>query len=439
MAKQTASQNPGTPAPAAPAKSPGAELVAALDAAGIQAPNADGGEPNATVSTPAAQSEPSPVVAAPSTAAPAAAVTPTPETTVSADQQQTTRSLLERMGELGFQGVTNEQEGIERLLEAQRTAQQQLQQMQEWARYGQEYAELAQDPDFQKFYAQRQAMPTPVRHMGQGQPASEPTQSNAPPAGTWCPVPDIDLNLVQRYRETKIDPVSGQQITDFKANTPVAIRQQFENWQMGVDQFTTEFTTQPRKVLSGFFEQEAMPRIVEAIRQELAQVTTQQTQQTLSMRIAAENPWIFAKDPRTNQPMVDPVSGQHVLTPEGQQAYNVLSQVRQYVPDPVEAWEMTRARVMVSNPHLVQQYLLPQGQSTPAPTPAPAPAPTPAPVAAQRRQTNYLQNAAAASTTPPNRTGSLSQQGTTQQRSGRRPTPGHDLIETMAAMGVPVN
>lgn len=441
-----AKQKPETPQPDATSQaSPGSgeDLAAVLQGAAnstgqpdadtdpvVQASQADN-------SAPASSNGPGAQAAAGQAAA--AAGQPQPD----ASQSQTDQfDLLAEMQNLGFSDVKDEREAMRRLVAAQRQAAEQLQSMGQLAQYGREFAELATDPAFQQFYAQRQATPAPIRgtQFQQAQQPQQPASATTAAQADWCPIPsNVDLALINKFREVKIDPATGQQVADFKPNTPMQVRQEYDRYVAGVEQFTHELTTNPRAVLNRYRDAEVLPMVRDVIREELGRANVQQTQQSLSQRIAAENPWLFERDARTGQVLVNRVTGEAVLTPEGQQAYEMLQALSPSIPDPAMAWELTRSHVVTRNPELARRLLFENGGS-----PAPAAATTPAapavqPTAAARQtQRNYLQAAAAASTTPANRDGAAAQPGTTQQRPGRRRTSGHDLIENLTAMGVSV-
>lgn len=320
--------------------------------------------------------------------------------------------FLERVKGLGFQDVDNPEQARDRLVQDYETKLQQIERLQRefeqreyFARLGQQYAAHMQDPAFANQVAQRQ----------------EPPKEEPKP---WWNPPKYDPHLASRWRVTTVDE-KGNPIVAWKSDTPVDIRAAHDQYNAYVEEWSDKLVHRPHEVFPQIIEQYALPLVEKIIEERFGAVQTQSEFEQVRQEIESQ-PWMWETDPRTNGQLVDPVSGRPVLSQLGQQVIQDLKAVRESgIENPRMQWEYARNRVFYN--YAQQQY----SQQAPQ---APAPA---APVQSQAdRNKQYLQGAAARSSTPPQRSGAIDPNNGTGKRSGRRQSPGHDLVAEMASQGV---
>lgn len=237
--------------------------------------------------------------------------TPEPESTVETPVQ---RTFLDDVQELGFTDVKDEEEARQRLVGAFRQTTEQYDSLKEelsrlkpFVQYGQEYVELQRDPGFQQFRAGRQNAQAPP-------PKAEHEH--------WWSPPKVDMAMVSRYRDaTKPD--------GWKENTPAEVRVSAEAYQAHVDKWAADLVERPHEALRSPIRHE----LVSAIRDEDPEVievlkgfvdsfygskVQEQTESQFWQTVEAENAsWLYAIDPRTQKPAIDPRSGEAIPTPEG--------------------------------------------------------------------------------------------------------------------------
>lgn len=378
----------------AKAKSSGQEFVDALGPEAV-APPVEPTPPAPEVpvaEVPAVPAEPAPVEPEPTPASP----------------------FLEKVKGLGFENVETEDQARERLVQDYETKLQQLERMQRefetaqyYARLGQQYAAHMQDPSFANQMAQRQ------------EPAPEE------PKPWWNP-PKYDPQLASRWRVTTLDE-RGQPKIDWRQDTPVEVRAAHDQYNAYVEEWSEKLVHRPNEVLPPIIQSVVEPLVQQLLEERFGGMQTQSKLEQVKAEIESQ-PWMWEVDPRTQGRLVDPVTQQPVLSQLGKQVVQDLRTIReQGIEDPAMQWEYARNRAFYN-------YASQQFQSTPA-----APAAQPAAPAAQtmaERNKQYLQRAAAASSTPPQRAGSIDPNNGTGKRPNRRQSPGHDLVAEMASQGV---
>lgn len=322
--------------------------------------------------------------------------------------------FLERVKGLGFQDVESADQARERLFQDYETKIQQMERMSReleereyFARLGQQYAAHLQDPSFANQVAQRQ----------------EPPKEETKP---WWNPPKFDPHLASRWRINTIDE-KGTPITTWKPDTPVEIRAAHDQYNAYVEEWSDKLVHRPHEVFPQIIEQYALPLVERIIEERFGAVQTQSKLEQVREEIESQ-PWMWEVDPRTNGRLTDPVTGRPMLSAMGQQVVQDLRAIRERgIDDPEVQWEYARNRAFYGYAQQQAQQL----QQVPNPAQPAQPQATTA-----DRNKQYLQQAAARSSTPPQRTGAIDPNNGTGKRSGRRQSPGHDLVAEMASQGV---
>lgn len=315
-------------------------------------------------------------------------------------------SLLDEMKVLGFQDLQSEEDARARLIEAYRQREMQLediasryQQVSPLAQYGQQYLALMQNPAFQQFQAQAQPSVT------QAQPQEE----------NWWSPPKYDPVLAEKYREVKVDPATGEQRLEWKANTPAEIRASVEAHSTYLEKWADDLVRRPQEVL---------PKIIRAefdkyFDERYGSIQQQAEVDRLASEIKTNHAdWMYQRDPRTNQIM----EGQ--LTQAGQQAMNYLQEAMQMgIQSPQQQWRYVE-RAMSAD---YAQYAY-QSQSQQTNT---------AQVAQQKKQELLTRG----NTALPGRGGSQPARGAgaSAQPQNTSLSPGQQLLAELEADGVLVN
>jgi len=307
---------------------------------------------------------------------PEPASTPEPAVEPVAEPVAAAPSYLDRVKELGFENVANDQDAFDRLAEAYRQREQQLAQVQNeyqraqpFVQYGQQYIQQLQNPDFARFQAQQS---------GRQAPAPEPA---ADPSKWWAP-PQYDPTLISKYQEVVVD-ADGTKSLGWKANTPAEIRAGVESFQVQKERWADELVSNPQKALTPFKQElkhEFMNEVRQMFDQVLGSTNKQREIETFADRIRTENSeWMYENDPRTGGLLADPVSGDPVLSTQGQLATRYIQRAEQIgIQDPYEQWNYAVG--------MLNAYQTAQNQQQ-APTPGPQmPVVTPAQVADTKKQ-----------------------------------------------------
>lgn len=204
----------------------------------------------------------------------------TPVAEVAAPEVPAAPSFLDRVKELGFQDVADENAARDRLLAdyQQRVSETErikaeLDQQKVYAKYGQEYLEgLRSNP----------------------QPSAQSTPSSAERKDWWTP-PKYDNAVAERYREAKADGAYG-----WKENTPAEIRVAAESYQAYIENWAHQLATNPKEALRGI-KDEIREEILSEFDTKYQGYRQQETIEEFQDRLRSENEWLFEKDPRTNR------------------------------------------------------------------------------------------------------------------------------------------
>lgn len=208
-------------------------------------------------------------------------------------------SFLDVLKEKGFTDVADEKSAQQRLLEAWETERKQIETLTQRFQQLEPLAEAGQR------YLLQQAAP-------------EPEQKPAQESSWWTP-PKVDLSLVRRFQETKFNPETQQTVTDWKPGTPAELRSSYEAYQAHQEQWAQKLVENPAEALQPF--KESLKAEIRAEFEELygAKVGAQ-TEQQFYQKIDEENKdWLYEHDPVTRQPLVDRMTGDLVLSKQGQE------------------------------------------------------------------------------------------------------------------------
>lgn len=286
-------------------------------------------------------------------------------------------SLLDQMQMLGFQDLQSEEDARSRLIAAYQERERQLeqiasryQQVTPLAQYGQQYLQLMQNPAFQQFQAQAQP----------GVTQTQPQEDN------WWSPPKYDAIMAEKYREVKVDPATGEQRVEWKANTPAEVRSAVEAHSSYLEKWADDLVRRPQEVL---------PKIIRAefdkyFDERYGSIQQQAEVDQLANQIKTyHSDWMYRKDPRTNQT----IEGE--LTPDGQRAMGYLQEAMQMgIGSPQQQWRYVERCMTADYAQFSQQQN--QQQQT-----------TPAQVAQQKKQELLSRG----STSLPSRTGSIPEPG----------------------------
>jgi hypothetical protein len=229
--------------------------------------------------------------------------------------------FLSQVQQLGFEGVTDEAEARRRLVEAYRLREEQYQYAQQQAahleQYARQYAQLQQDPRWQAFQQQFAA----------------PPQQPAEPQG-WWQAPQVDLTLLDQYREEVVGE-DGKATWRWKADAPADYKQRVQEYQHYLDDWRTKLITRPHEVLPQIIEQEASRLFEQKWQERQHQLQAQTFAQEVQQR---NQDWLYARDPVSNRPLVDP-TGNPVLSVEGQRVNHYIAEAaRMGIMDPQARW-----------------------------------------------------------------------------------------------------
>lgn len=245
------------------------------------------------------------------------------------------------------------------------------------------------------------------------QPAQQPAQPSQP--DSWWNPPQVDQVAVSRYRVPGED---GR--PSWAPNTPPEVIAAGEKYAQYIDQWANDLLTNPDKVLPN-----VIARVVdERVEQILAERAEQERTSQFANSFANNYPWVFDRDPVTQQIKTDPVSGQYVFSKHGARAAEVVRDLVANGMTNIElAWRIadqsTKAERTTSTPVIPTQV---------APT-----APTPA---AARR--DLLQRGAGVA---PNRNGTFRRPegGAVQPAQNPHMSPGQQLVERLRESGLLTN
>jgi hypothetical protein len=198
----------------------------------------------------------------------------------------------QRLVELGFENVANDDEAFDRLAAA----------------YTQTKTEFGQQ--LQAALAElRQSAPQPT--------VTPTTQDARTGKWTWEP-PAVDPALLAAYRTAD----------GWKPETPPEIRQAAEARQRYFDSFATKFVSDPASALDPLLED----RFEQLWNRKYGQVAQQQQLQTVQQKVLTENPWLFESDPISGRPS-------HSLSADGKLIDQYMQEAQSRGADYELSWE----------------------------------------------------------------------------------------------------
>ncbi len=207
-------------------------------------------------------------------AAPLPPETPPSDTQPPAQPQQPTLSpRAQKLAELGFENVTNDDEAFDRLVAAYSQTKNEF-----GAQIQAALAELKQTP----------AQPT----------VTPPTQDAKTGKWTWAP-PAVDPTLLSLYRTAD----------GWKPETPAEIRQAADARQRYLDSFAQKFVSDPAATLDPLLED----KFSEFFERKYGELSKQQQFQTTQQKLFADNPWLFEADPVSGKPNTNALSAEGKL------------------------------------------------------------------------------------------------------------------------------
>lgn len=261
---------------------------------------------------------------------------PTPEVTdeLPADPPASPTSLGALLQNHGFQDVDDES-AIPRLEAFMQQTQQERDQI------AQLRNELEEQRRINAAIRAHQELNTPHDAAARTQQPQAQDQEEKP----WWNPPQFSEQTVQKYRMR--NPETGQD--EWAPNTPTEVRNQFEAYQVYVEDWANRLFHDPVSVFSEM-EQRIISKIQPEIQQTYEQRTADQQRQDRIHSISQENEWLWAVDPVTNQ-MVDSLSekGRAVESMAGSLIANGLDRVMAYEtavnfhkPTPVESQQQVQ-------------------------------------------------------------------------------------------------
>lgn len=257
-------------------------------------------------------------------------------------EAETPASIAEAVRGLGFEGIEQDDQAIERLITGYRqmkseydTQREALAQLETMARVGQYY--LSQ---------QKQQEGKAAAHQPEKDDASEQ------PAYWWAP-PQFDPTTVERFREFKPDGAGGGEWT-WKTETPAEVRLNAERYAQYIDDWGDALVRKPHEVLPPIIRQEVEGFIDEIFDQRFGSRIREQQLAEFAREISSQNKWLHERDARTNQPLYS-ADGRPVLSQEGKRVMQLLDHVESTgVSDPREQWRFALALYHASQAEQVQ-------------------------------------------------------------------------------------
>lgn len=208
--------------------------------------------------------------------------------------------------------------------------QQQLQQQQQMAEYGrQQYAQEQQrQQEWQQFQMQQYQQQQGV-------------EQEVDPGQWWTP-PEINEDELSQWRVR-----TGRGWT-WKAGTPAEIRSKANDYVKYHQEWEDKLKNRPHEVLPEIIEKEFDKLFVDRYGSLLNEYETRQQENHTQQQVQSINDrnadWVYQHDPAGN--MVRDVSGQPVLTPQGQRVIQYVNQLRgNGLTDPVQLWD-TASRLL---------------------------------------------------------------------------------------------
>lgn len=210
-------------------------------------------------------------------------------------------AFLQKLSELGFTDISDEQSAQDRLLEAYAQDRARLQELQDQM----EYLRL------QRVYEQQKISPQP-------NPQTQHQQQNVDqqPRNYW----DIKID------ETRVAPwltrdENGD--TKLKPETPADIRSQWEAREFGKQQWVQSLLNNPNAALAPILQQQQLA-MEQRFQELLQQKEMEQNRQTALQDFTEKNQWIYQLDPVTQQPRMGR-DGAPVLSDAGVKFDSILT------------------------------------------------------------------------------------------------------------------
>lgn len=214
---------------------------------------------------------------------------------------------------------------------------------------------------------------------GQGQPQGQPgqqPQAQEPQGDPRWQAPQWNPGWSQWIQEVT-DPATGATRNELRQDTPMQIRQSIDQFRAWKQEFDQNWATNPAEMVDARVNQLVEQRVSAMLEQRFSQERGVQTAQQIVQRNAE---WIHARDPQ-GQPLVDPMTGQRVMTPRGQAYMKHIQHTMRLTPDPVAADHLAQQLANGEVAMLLVQQLLagqpqPSNNGRQAALPAPQPAVT---------------------------------------------------------------
>jgi hypothetical protein len=279
-------------------------------------------------------------------------------------------SFLDQLAAEGFEGVADEADAQARILESHRQLREQNEQLQRMQPYAREHIELYRDPAFQAFMAQRQ-QPAGHRDLpqnGTAQPAGQPQQpAQETPAESWWNPPKVDQRKVDLYREIREDE-NGNRKVYWADDTPLSLRSAVAEKEAYHAEWAAKLVNEPDEAFESFYkprrrkdfeDEEYLKLLDQRIDARFGRVQEQQTEQQFLDQLGEQNPWLWKTDPRTQQPLINPVTHQAELSPQGQRAFELTAEAEAMgIKSPQDQWRYAERMLKV------EQFEATQGQQT---------------------------------------------------------------------------
>lgn len=294
--------------------------------------------------------------------------------------------FLQDLEELGFKDVETEEDAQARVIELIRQRDKELEEQRRWRQQNEMFVSYGQ-----------QAL-TQQQHQ-----KTEDKQETPKP---WQAPTQLPENY-QEYITKRTDDATGQEVNDWRSDTPAALRAQTEEYAQWRNQMVNAMIERPER-----FWNELLPQFVQDQVRQIAeplyeQRTEQQREEAFLNQKWEENEWLWRKDVITNEPVVgDP-------SPEGQKFFAVADELAEAgLTDKRRLWD---AAMAMAGP---QRQNGTNGNGS-----------------ADRKQEVLDRNRGAGSIQ--SRRGSFADEGENRKQN-KHLTPGHALLDEMRREGVDI-
>lgn len=211
--------------------------------------------------------------------------------------------VIQRLRELGFQDVKDEQDGLSRALDAFQQSRETQQILEGRISQLQQQATLMQSQLAQQLQTGRQA-PADLT-----QPGAVPTPAPSEPADPWPEIPNMDMATYQSIQKFRT-PDGG-----WAPNTPPSLVAKYSQWETAVSDWQTRLVMDPKGALQPIIDHEVQKAVKAALGGDPNQLIDQrlETRSKEEIRQAEATkawerayPWMWQADPVTNQPSSRP-------------------------------------------------------------------------------------------------------------------------------------